>query len=72
MTAEVLETIEMLRRQGKDFVLATHEMGFARRVADQIALVIDGRIAEIGPPQRIFDDQTSPAARHFLEKALRW
>lgn len=72
MTAEVLDTIEMLRSQGRDFVLATHEMGFARQVADQIALIMDGRVADAGSPQHLFGPEASPATRLFLEKTLRW
>ena len=48
MTGGVLEVIEELRDEGRDFVLVTHEMGFARRVADQVALLADGRIVESG------------------------
>lgn len=72
MTAEVLETIAMLREQGRDFVLATHEMGFARQVADKIALIIDGRLAELSGPKVFFGEDASPATRRFLEKVLRW
>ena len=49
MTAEVLELIEELKGEGRDLLLVTHEMGFARRLADRVALLADGRIAEIGP-----------------------
>src|SRR5256885_25990 len=44
MTAEVLDVIEELREEGRDFILVTHEMGFARLVADQVAMIADGRI----------------------------
>ncbi len=72
MTAEVLETIEMLKSQGRDFVLATHEMGFAKHVADHIALIEEGRVADWGKPERLFGADAAPAARSFLKKALRW
>ena len=55
MTGGVLEVIEELRDEGRDFVLVTHEMGFARRVADQVALLADGRIVESGPAVQVFD-----------------
>jgi polar amino acid transport system ATP-binding protein len=71
MTAEVLETIATLRAQGRDFILATHEMGFARRVADQIAFIADGRLVEIGPPEQLFSDSAAPQTRSFLARVLR-
>ena len=55
MTAEVLELIEELKREGRDLLLVTHEMGFARQLADRVALLSEGRIAEFGPPRQIFD-----------------
>jgi polar amino acid transport system ATP-binding protein len=72
MTAEVLETIETLRTQGRDFILATHEMGFARRVADQIAFIANGRLVETGPPEKIFGNPTAPETREFLARVLRY
>lgn len=48
MSEEVLETISLLRAQGRDFVLVTHEMGFARKVGDHFAMVSEGRITESG------------------------
>jgi polar amino acid transport system ATP-binding protein len=66
MTAEVLETIGLLRKQGRDFILATHEMHFARSVADRIALVCGGKIAEIADPASFFEHPTSEEARTFL------
>jgi polar amino acid transport system ATP-binding protein len=72
MTAEVLETIAMLKNQGRDFVLATHEMGFARQVADQIAFIADGRLMDTGAPEQLFGDRAGLETRRFLEKALRW
>ena len=72
MTAEVLETVALLKSQGRDFVLATHEMGFARQVADRVALVAGGRLVDEGEPGKIFGEAAAPEARRFLEKALRW
>ena len=71
MTGEVLDTIEHLRAQGRDFVLATHEMGFARKVADQVALIAGGRMVECGPPDQLFERPQSPLTREFLARALR-
>lgn len=72
MTAEVLEVIEELRQEGRDFVLVTHQMGFARRVADQVALLSNGKILECGPPDQILDNPKSEAAKQFLAKILKY
>ena len=72
MTSEVLDLIGELRAEGRDFILVTHEMGFARRVADQVALVVDGRVAEIGSVGQIFDNPANGRSREFLEKVLKY
>jgi polar amino acid transport system ATP-binding protein len=72
MTAEVLEVIEELREEGRDFVLVTHQMSFAKRVADQIALLSGGKIVECGPPTQILDDPKSEVGRQFLAKILKY
>ena len=70
MTAEVLDMIKELRDEGRDFILVTHEMGFARQVADQVALLADGRIMEAGPVAQVFEQPASAASREFLAKVL--
>jgi polar amino acid transport system ATP-binding protein len=72
MTAEVLDVIKELREEGRDFILVTHEMGFARQVADQIVLLADGRIVESGPVGQIFDHPTSEQSRDFFAKVLKY
>lgn len=72
MTAEVLEVIEELRKEGRDLVLVTHQMGFAHRIADQIALLSGGRIAECGPPSQVLDNPVSDTTREFLAKILKY
>jgi polar amino acid transport system ATP-binding protein len=72
MTAEVLEVIEELREEGRDLVLVTHQMGFAHRVADQIALLSGGQIIECGPPEEVLDNPRSEITRHFLAKILKY
>ena len=72
MTAEVLEVIEELKSEGRDFVLVTHEMGFARRVGDVVALLAEGRIVESGPAEQVFTAQKSPQCRDFLARVLRY
>jgi polar amino acid transport system ATP-binding protein len=72
MTAEVLDMIKELREEGRDFILVTHEMGFARQVADQVALLADGRIVEAGPVLQVLDRPTSVQSRDFLAKVLKY
>jgi polar amino acid transport system ATP-binding protein len=72
MTAEVLEVIEELRQEGRDLVLVTHQMGFAHRVADRIALLAGGKIVECGPPAQVLDDPESEVTRQFLAKILKY
>jgi polar amino acid transport system ATP-binding protein len=72
MTAEVLEMIEELRDEGRDLVLVTHEMGFARRAADQVALLAEGGIAEIGNPSDVFDHPSHELSQRFLSRILRY
>ncbi len=72
MTGGVLEVIEELRDEGRDFVLVTHEMGFARRVADQVALLAEGRIMEFGPAAQVFDTPEREVSRQFFAKVLKY
>ena len=72
MTAGVLEVIEELRDEGRDFVLITHEMGFARRVADQVALLADGRIIEAGPAAQVFAAPAQEISRNFFARVLKY
>ncbi|MBI4664131.1 MAG: amino acid ABC transporter ATP-binding protein [Verrucomicrobia bacterium] len=72
MTAEVLDMIKELRDEGRDFILVTHEMGFARQVADQVALIADGRIAESGAAEQVFDHPQNERSREFLAKVLKY
>ena len=72
MTAEVLDVIEELKSEGRDFVLVTHEMGFARRVGDVVALLAEGRIVETGSAEQVFTAPKSPQCRDFLARVLRY
>ena len=51
-------------------IVVTHEMGFARKAADRVVFMDDGRIVESGTPAEFFDDPKSPRARDFLSKIL--
>jgi polar amino acid transport system ATP-binding protein len=70
MTAEVLEMIGELKDLGTQFVLVTHEMGFARRAADVVAYIGDGRVLAHGPPAAIFDTCHVASVRSFFAKIL--
>ena len=72
MTAEVLDLILELRDEGRDFVLVTHEMGFACQVADHVALLAEGRIVEAGPVAEVFENPAKPPCREFLAKVLKY
>jgi polar amino acid transport system ATP-binding protein len=72
MTAEVLELIQELAEAGQDIILSTHEMGFARAVADQVAFVAAGRIEESAPPARLFAAPESAVCQRFLSKVMRY
>ena len=70
MKAEVLEMIGELRAAGTEFILVTHEMAFARRAADEIAFIADGRVAFHGSPAEFFDKAADPRVRGFLSRTL--
>ena len=70
MTAEVLEMIGELKSQGIQFVLVTHEMGFARRVADEVAFIGEGRVLAHGPPGEVIDHCAEPRVRGFFSRIL--
>jgi len=70
MTAEVLEMIGELKDLGTQFVLVTHEMGFARRVADEVAFVGEGRVLAHGPPGAIIEGCAVPRVRDFFARIL--
>ena len=70
MTGEVLDMIDELKRSGTEFVLVTHEMGFARRVADEIAFIADGRVAAHAPTAEFLDRCRDPRVTSFLARTL--
>jgi len=51
-------------------IVVTHEMGFARKVADQVVFMDEGKVVEAGTPQAIFDEPKSPRLRRFLSEVL--
>jgi polar amino acid transport system ATP-binding protein len=72
MTAEVLELIQELAAAGQDIILSTHQMGFARTASDQVAFIAKGRVAEQGPPARVFGQPESEVCRSFLSRVMRY
>ncbi|TBW35526.1 amino acid ABC transporter permease/ATP-binding protein [Siculibacillus lacustris] len=67
---EVLDVIEELARSGVTLVIVTHEIGFARRIADTVVFLEAGRIVEIGPPARVLDAPDQQRTARFLSKVL--
>ncbi|MBT9386588.1 amino acid ABC transporter ATP-binding protein [Pseudooceanicola sp. CBS1P-1] len=70
MINEVLQVMEDLARGGMTMICVTHEMGFARRVADRCVFMADGEIHEIAPAEAFFDAPESPRLRGFLDRIL--
>ena len=70
MINEVLDVMTGLAREGMTMVVVTHEMGFARKVADRIVFMDEGRIVEQAPPATFFTDAKTDRARAFLGKIL--
>ncbi len=66
----VLDVIRDLKAGGMTMVIVTHEMGFARDVADRVAFLDGGRIVEVGPPDRVLRDPTEPRTRAFLQRII--
>ncbi|MBI2824349.1 MAG: amino acid ABC transporter ATP-binding protein [Planctomycetia bacterium] len=67
---EVLSVLEDLKRDGMTLVLVTHEMGFARRAADRVVVLAEGRVIEEGPPRQVLDAPRSDRTRQFLSRVL--
>jgi polar amino acid transport system ATP-binding protein len=70
LVGEVLDVIRELRTNGMTMVLATHEMGFAREIADTVCFLQNGRILEQGPPAQLFSEPREQATRDFLARVI--
>jgi len=70
MIGEVLDVMIDLAREGMTMVVVTHEIGFARQVADRVILLDEGEIVEAGPPAKVLDDPDNARTRSFLSKVL--
>jgi polar amino acid transport system ATP-binding protein len=71
LVGEVLEAVRDLKTEGMTMVIATHEMTFAREVADEVAFLHEGRIVESGPPAQVLESPQAPETQRFLARLLR-
>lgn len=70
MIKEVLDTMEELADSGMTMICVTHEMGFARAVADRVVFMADGQVVEVAPPEQLFTDPREERTRLFLSQIL--
>jgi polar amino acid transport system ATP-binding protein len=70
LVGEVLTMIRDLKSEGMTMMLATHEMGFAKQVADKVVFLDGGRVLESGPPQQVLGDPAEPRTRQFLARII--
>ena len=70
LVGEVLDAVRDLKAEGVTMIIATHEMGFAREVADRVGFLHDGRIVELGSPERVLTEPERPETQRFLRRLL--
>jgi general L-amino acid transport system ATP-binding protein len=70
MIKEVLDVMEALAESGMTMIVVTHEMGFARAVADRMVFMADAEIVEVGPPEHFFTSPTEERTKQFLAQIL--
>ncbi|HEV2502110.1 MAG TPA: amino acid ABC transporter permease/ATP-binding protein [Mesorhizobium sp.] len=70
LVGEVLDVIKELADSGTTLVIVTHEIGFAREIADTVVFMESGKVVEVAPPAKLFSDPTHPRTRAFLAKVL--
>ena len=70
LVGEVLDVVRELKRDGMTMLLATHEMAFAKEIADRVCFLHHGRILEDGPPSQLFENPTEPRTRQFLQRVI--
>ena len=70
LVGEVLQAVRELKSEGVTMVLATHEMSFAREVADRVGFLHDGRLIEVGPPEQVLVDPHEAETKRFLRRLL--
>lgn len=72
MSAQILDVIEELIQTGKDCIIVTHQMGFARRASDYVAFIANGTVAESGRSSEIFETPQTVELTRFLERELKY
>ena len=70
MVGEVLDLMKQLAKEGMTMIIVTHEMGFAREVADRVLFIAEGQIKEEGPPEELFKNPKDERLKEFLSKVL--
>jgi polar amino acid transport system ATP-binding protein len=70
LVGEVLAAVRDLRDEGVTMLIATHEMTFAREVADRVGFLHEGRLIELGPPEQVLDSPERPETQRFLRRLL--
>jgi polar amino acid transport system ATP-binding protein len=70
LVGEVLEAVRDLKQEGVTMLIATHEMSFAREVADIVGFLYEGRILELGPPEQVLVNPERPETKRFLRRLL--
>ena len=70
LVGEVLALLTDLKSEGMTMLVATHEMGFARQVADEVVFLADGEVAESGPPEQVLTDPVDPRTKRFLRRII--
>jgi polar amino acid transport system ATP-binding protein len=70
LVGEVLALVRELKSEGMTMLLATHEMGFAREVADRVAFLDAGRVLEQGPPEQVLGEPQNPRTQQFLRRII--
>ena len=70
MIKEVLDTMKELAQSGMTMIVVTHEMGFAREVADRVVFMADGEIVEVGTPEHFFENPSEDRTKLFLSQIL--
>ena len=70
LVGEVLDTMRMLRKEGNTMIIVTHEIPFAREIADKVAFFHEGRVCEVGPPSQVIGKPKNKQTKKFIERVL--
>lgn len=71
-TTEVLDTVNILKKEGIQFIVVTHEMGFARHACEKVAFLNQGKLWEYGSSENLFTNPETPELQRFFGKLLEW